>query len=72
MRLPRLRPTKLFMNDGPEIMFLWLFLKRFPDKILTQMTTPSTQFWQQMKAQNSYFPTVSILVIKFIIEYVLI
>ena len=52
MGLPWLQPTKLGIHDGPEIMFIRVVFKRFPGKILTQITTPATQFWYQMKAQN--------------------
>ena len=51
MGLPRLQPTKLCIHDGPEIMSFNVVSERFPDKILTQITTPATQFWYQMKAQ---------------------
>ena len=37
--MSRLQPTKLC-------------IQRYPDIILTQITTPATQFWYRMKAQN--------------------
>ena len=66
MGLPRLQPTKLCIHDGPEIMFLGLFLH----EMSTQITAPATKFWHQIKAQIEYFPSVSILVIQFIIKHV--
>ena len=65
MGLPRLQPTKLCIQDGPEIMFLGLFLY-----ILTQIITTATQIWYQMKVQNEYFWSVLILVIKCIMKHV--
>ena len=50
--------------------FLGLYLPKFPNQILTQITTPATQCWCKMKAQKCYFPSMSILVMEFIIKYV--
>ena len=66
MGRPTLQSTKICIHDGPEIMFLGLFFLEFPDILLTLITIPATQLWYQMKAQTSYFPSVSILVMKFI------
>ena len=43
--------------------------ERFPDNILTQITTPATQLWYEMKAQKSHFLSVPM---KFMIKHVLV
>ena len=49
MGLPRLQPTRLCMHAGPRNISFWVVSKRFPDKVLTHITTPATQFGYQMK-----------------------
>ena len=42
--MPRIQPTKIYMHDGPEIMFLGLFLRGF-----------LTKFWHKYKSQQPNF-----------------
>ena len=49
MGLPRLQPTRLCMHAGPRNISFWVVSKSFPDKVLTHITTPATQFGYQMK-----------------------
>ena len=70
MGLPRLQPTRLCVHAGPKIMFFRVVSYKFPDKVLTQITTPATQLWYQMKALDQYVLFVSIEMMKLIIQYV--